>query len=408
MFRPRFQLATAALSLGLTALAGAADLTITAESQSQATAATPFEVAVPNSIKPGAYSLLAADGTTAVPASVFEIDGKRHLAAVLPAVAGNASRTYRLAPDTKSANPSAISIRPNDAGGLDVDLDGKPFTRLVLGPTKPFFHPLIGPTGDPFTRAYPMENIEGERHDHPHQRSFWITHGNVNGHDYWGSDPLNKPNPHYGQIKQTGAQVLVANGAIGVIRTTNDWLAPDGSIDCRDTRTVRFWGSANPRILDVDLTLTAGDKPATFGDTKEGMFGLRVPTSMDVDAKNGGKITSAEGLHDADAWGKPSPWVDYNGPVAGKTVGIAILNHPSSFRYPTHWHVRTYGLFAANPFGYTDFKAGKPGAYTLEPGESIHFAYRIILHEGDTTTAAIDRAFAAYASQARITVSAAD
>jgi hypothetical protein len=127
------------------------------------------------------------------------------------------------------------------------------------------------------------------------------------------------------------------------------------------------------------------------------MFGIRVASSMDVTKKLGGRISNAEGLTDEKAWGRASPWVDYAGPVFGKTVGIAILNHPSSFRYPTTWHVRTYGLFAANPFGWHDFGAHVPGDYTLPTGETIAFNYRVILHEGDAAAAKLDRAFSAYA-----------
>ena len=105
--------------------------------------------------------------------------------------------------------------------------------------------------------------------------------------------------------------------------------------------------------------LTADADEVTFGDTKEGSFGLRIAESMRVDRKTGGKIITSEGLEDDKAWGKPAAWVDYYGPVQGETLGIAILNHPSSFRYPTHWHVRTYGLFAANPFGGKDFSGGE-------------------------------------------------
>jgi hypothetical protein len=399
----------AAAALGLAAIAGAsaAEVTVKVEGNGQALRDVPIEVAVPGTVPPGAYTLTTT-GNGAVVATVFEVDGKRHLAAVVPAVPASGSQTYLLMPGLPGAYKAGVAIRSGEAGGLDVDVAGVPFTKLVIGPTKPYFHPLIGPTGRPFTRAYPMADVAGEKRDHPHQRSFWITHGDVNGHDFWASDPINKANPKFGKIVQTGARVLSEGGAVGVLRTTNDWNAPDGSLDCRDVRTYRFWSLRSPRILDVDLTITAGDRPATFGDTKEGFFGLRVPTSMDVDAKGGGKITNAEGLHDADAWGKPSPWVDYTGPVDGQTVGLAILNRPDSFRYPTHWHVRTYGLFAANPFGYTDFKAGKPGAHTIAPGESIRFGYRVILHEGDTAAAAIDAAFAAYATPPKVTVSAGD
>jgi hypothetical protein len=136
------------------------------------------------------------------------------------------------------------------------------------------------------------------------------------------------------------------------------------------------------------------------------MFGLRVASSMDVDRKRGGRITNAEGLNDAKAWGKASPWVDYTGPVEGKTVGIAILNHPRSFRYPTSWHVRTYGLFAANPFGWHDFGLGRSGEHLLPAGQELRFSYRVILHEGETPDAGIAKAFEGYAEPPTIEVGA--
>ena len=126
---------------------------------------------------------------------------------------------------------------------------------------------------------------------------------------------------------------------------------------------------------------------------------------MDVDRKLGGRITNAEGLNDARAWGKASPWVDYTGLVQGKTVGVTIMNHPRSFRYPTTWHVRTYGLFAANPFGWHDFGLGKTGEHTLEAGQELWFGYRVILHEGKTEASRIAEAFEGYKDPPRVEVS---
>jgi hypothetical protein len=157
------------------------------------------------------------------------------------------------------------------------------------------------------------------------------------------------------------------------------------------------------RQIDFDITLTAKPGAVTFGDTKEGCFGVRVASTIKVDAKLGGEIVNAEGLKDKEAWGKRSPWVDYHGPVAGQQVGIAILNHPSSFRYPTYWHVRTYGLFAANPFGVSDFTGQKSatGEYVLPQGQSISLRYRVLLHKGDEKAAGVAAAFADYAKSAR-------
>jgi hypothetical protein len=80
-------------------------------------------------------------------------------------------------------------------------------------------------------------------------------------------------------------------------------------------------------------------------------------------------------------------------------VGIAILNHPDSFRFPTCWHVRSYGLFAANPFGLHEFAGGKPdrGAVTLAPGKTLVLRYRVLLHRGDEKAGKVAEAFAAYA-----------
>jgi hypothetical protein len=216
---------------------------------------------------------------------------------------------------------------------------------------------------------------------------------------------LNRPNGKSGSIKETSRQTA-SGAAVGAIATTDDWLGPDGKKVCEDERVLRFFDTARERVIDFDVTVKATAGPVTFGDTKEGMFGLRVASSMDVDRKKGGKITNAEGLTDAAAWGKASPWVDYTGPVEGKTVGVAILNHPDSFRFPTTWHVRTYGLFAANPFGWHDFRTNKSGEYTVPAGKSVRFRYRVILHEGDTSSARIPEAFRAYAEPPTVEIKA--
>src|SRR5262249_52378336 len=155
------------------------------------------------------------------------------------------------------------------------------------------------------------------------------------------------------------------------------------------TYTLRTDG--DDRILDFGITLNAKEGPVKFGDTKEGTFGIRVPTIMDVTSRRGGEIVTNEGLRDKDAWGKPASWVDYHGPIDGQLVGIAILNHPSSFRFPTRWHVRDYGLFAANPFGLSDFPKteGSGGEYVLPKGESLKLRYRVILHKGNERDARI-------------------
>jgi hypothetical protein len=373
---------------------------------------TPVVVALKTALPAGPYILEAADQSRdpLLTAQVFTDEGKSYLAVIFGSVpaAADASYTLRHA-GAPPAQIRGVVLQPVDAN-IQVLIDGKLFTEYVSDQaTKPYYYPVIGPTGDPITRSYPMKQVEGEDKDHNHQRSLWFTHGDVNGYDFWTSDPLNPPKSNYGSIKETAKKTLVTGPVLGLIHTTDDWLGPDGKRVCEDERVVAIYDTEGARVVDFNVTIKASDGPVTFGDTKEGMFGLRVASSMDVTVrkkKGAGKITNAEGITDADAWGKPSPWVDYVGPVQDQTVGIAILNHPDSFRYPTTWHVRDYGLFAANPFGWHDFGLNKSGAYTIPTGESIRFRYRVIFHKGDTPAANIPAAYQGYAQPPAISIQA--
>jgi hypothetical protein len=158
------------------------------------------------------------------------------------------------------------------------------------------------------------------------------------------------------------------------------------------------------RFIDFDVTLKASGGPVKFGDTKEGCMGIRVAGTMKVDAKpTGGHIVNSNGQTDRDAWGKQAAWVDYYGPVDGRIVGIAAMNHPDSFRHPTYWHVRTYGLFAANPFGWHHFKGSDQydGSLSLAKGESIKLCYRFLFHSGDHEAGRVAQAYEAYATEPR-------
>jgi len=278
--------------------------------------------------------------------------------------------------------------------GVTVKLDGRSLTCYVTkSGNKPILWPIIGPNGNEITRAYPMRDAgPDERADHQHHRSFWFTHGDVNGISFW----------HEG--KGTGeivhkCFVKVEGGENAVIVTRNDWNGPDGKEICEDERTLTFGIDGQNVWIDLDVTIKATAGPVTFGDTKEGCGGVRVAGTMKTDAKQGGRIVNCDGHVDREAWGKPAAWCDYHGPVKGHVVGIAIMNHPKSFRFPTYWHVRTYGLFTANPFGLSNFtKAEKgTGSHRLAAGESFTLNYRLLIHKGDEKEGGVAEAFAKYA-----------
>jgi hypothetical protein len=161
-----------------------------------------------------------------------------------------------------------------------------------------------------------------------------------------------------------------------------------------------FYRDPALRTIDFDITLTAIQK-ATFGDSKDGVFGIRLRPVLQED-KGTGHILNADGLAtEKAAWGKPSNWCDYSGDVHGEKLGIAIFDNPENPRHPVRWHVRAYGLFAANPFGLAAFTNDKSqnGAMTVEPGESLRFRYRVIVHPGDAKSADVAGLWSKYAGK---------
>lgn len=254
-------------------------------------------------------------------------------------------------------------------------------------PTKHvYFYPLIGPGGVQMTRNWPMvPDAPDEEYDHPHHRSLWYSHGAVNGIDFWSEGPK------AGKIVHDEFLELKSGDDFGVIKSTCKWIAPDGKVVMTDERSFRVYNRPeNERLFDFEITMKApADQDVILGDTKEGSMAIRVAESMRLNrgkrGKGEGHIVQSTGVRDNDTWGKRAEWCDYYGPVQGKIVGIAIFDHPDNPRHPTYWHVRDYGLFAANPFGIHDFekKPAGTGDLKIPAGKSVTFKYRFYIHEGN-------------------------
>lgn len=282
--------------------------------------------------------------------------------------------------------------------GAKVTVDGQPFAvYLTKSGHQPAVWPIIGPGGQAMTRSFPMgPRLEGEPDDHPHHRSLWFTHGSVNGLDFWMEPDAQKSEVKKNQIVHREFVDVGKHGDAARIVSRNDWIS-DGKKVCEDERMLEFGVDELGRWIDFAVEVTASEMPLVFGDTKEGSFGVRVPATVAIEGEKGGHILNSRLDLDEQAWGRAAEWVDYSGPVDGKPAGITIFDLPDSFRYPTRWHVRTYGLFAANPFGEEDFvveagpkNEGPQGEAKLAKGEKLRLHYRVLFHNGEPTKAQLD------------------
>lgn len=293
------------------------------------------------------------------------------------------------------------SVKLTDLGDkVRVEIGGQLFTEYYYKQSstvpRPYFYPIIGPGGAAMTRNYPMKDVAGEEKDHPHHKSLWFTHGAVNGVDFWSDGTT------HGKIVHEKFTVLESGDKEGVIKDQDKWVKADGTVVCTDDRTCRIVPLDQGCYMDFTFTIHASNGEVIFGDTKEGSMAIRLAETMRLKRHNrlaDGHIINSEGVRDDATWGKRADWCEYHGPVDGKIVGIAIFDHPKNPRHPTWWHVRDYGLFAANPFGVHDFekKPAHAGDFTIPAGESVTFRYRFYFHPGDEKEAKVAERYQEYA-----------
>ncbi len=293
---------------------------------------------------------------------------------------------------------------------LDVMIDGQPFTSYCYWDSqkKPILYPLRTSKGTVVTRSYPVANVAGERTDHPHHVSVWFNYGNINGVDFWNNSG-GRGSEKMGTIHHKAVKAVKNGRGRASLDVTMDWIMPDGSKVLQQDETIIFRASGSVRAIDRIITLTAQEKKVVFGDSKEGALGIRVarqleepskepliftdasgnPTSVAVldNAGVDGVYLSSEGnVSEKNSWGKKAKWMTLSGNVKAEDVVLAIFDHPKNPLYPTYWHNRGYGLFAANPFGAKEFTRGATVLnYTLEPGQKATFRFRIIVNSGKLT-----------------------
>lgn len=292
-----------------------------------------------------------------------------------------------------------------------VAIGGQPFTSFLFPDTleKPVLYPIYAPNGTVVTRGFPIEPRSGEPTDHPHHIGNWFDFENVNGLDFWNNSyAIPKEKKHlYGWIK-TDPIVETNDGKKGVLVYHANWVNQQQQVLLEEVTNLEFSGNNEQRIIDRMTTLVA-DTVVTFKDAKDGLLGLRLAHELEIPAMqdkqftddkgnvttvkavadsiaNGNYLTS-EGKMGDSAWSTRGRWCKVYGKMGSDSVSITIIDHPKNPNYPTFWHARGYGLFAANPLGEAIFTNGKSAKnLVLQKGDNVTFRFRIVIQSGSQTS----------------------
>ena len=304
-------------------------------------------------------------------------------------------------------------VKEPNQNKVNVFIGGKIFTSFLYPDSleKPVLYPLRTAQGTVVTRGFPVHPKAGEPTDHPHHLGLWLNFENVNGLDFWNNSyaiPAAKKHL-YGWIK-TDRLLGTTDGKKGTLSYHANWVNQNTDVLLEETTRYEFSGNDHQRIIDR-ITVLKANADVLFKDAKDGLLGIRLAHELQIPSKKdekfeddkgnvtivkagddrvaNGNYVSSEGKTGDDVWSTRAVWCKVYGKMNNDSVSITIIDHPENPNYPTYWHARGYGLFAANPLGENIFTKGKlTKDLHLQKGQSVTFKYRIVIDENKKTTSA--------------------
>ena len=298
---------------------------------------------------------------------------------------------YADKPSSQSnGGPLSVHIEQDDTT-LSVKVDGRPAVEYLFGGVefKPCLNRWYTPAGVNILRDSP--------HDHLHHHAMMFAVA-VDGVNFWEEHPKEDAGKEVGQ-KPRDIAVLVDNGA-GVARFTQmlDWMGPGDKLLLKERRTIEFIveNGLDASLLNWSSTLSVppGKESTELGGSHYFGLGMRFVESMDKI----GKMVIADGKASRSVVDilevVPARWVAYSAPVDGKTVTVAIFDHPKNPRFPG-------GIFhMTKPFAYLSATIGlsdKP--YEIRSAKPLVLKYGAALWDGEVGVERIEAVYKSWVNE---------
>jgi hypothetical protein len=231
-------------------------------------------------------------------------------------------------------------------------------------------HPIYSPSGKLVTGDH--------QSDHPWQRGVWIgwtktEFGDLHP-DFWN---MGKDGKIAAEVRFDKLVQLTKNGFISQHVFLDHCHTPDEKVlneTWEVTVSQKTLDGTVTNIIDLTSTQTcATDKPLKLPKYHYGGLGVR--GSEQWNAVDAVTMLTSEG-HDRKAGDNTkAKWVHLGGVVDGMPTGIAVLIHPSNFRFP-----QPLRLNPKNP--QLCVAPSQDGDWAIEPGKPYVSKYRLLVFDG--------------------------
>ncbi len=170
-----------------------------------------------------------------------------------------------------------------------------------------------------------------------------------------------------------------------------DWIAPDGDKKLVERRTIEV-----VQLDEVDVSLVtwrshlqtpAGKQEVGLSGAHYFGLGMRFVQSMDrvgkhfnADGKDGPVVRGDERV-------TPTKWSAYTAPLDGKTVTVAMFDHPDNVR-------KAHFFTMLNPFSYVSATLNlSKEPMTLQAGKPLNLCYGVAVWDGQIDADEIEKLY---------------
>jgi hypothetical protein len=271
-----------------------------------------------------------------------------------------------------------------------------PMSEVPLtSPSVACFHPVLTPSGERVTALAPD--------DHPHHRGIYLAwHDSefrspidpgkmgkyapafgwgITTADFWG---WGEYAPRDNRIIQTNSIKLAgASAAQAEIAIENAWMVGKRKL-LDETTATRVSERDGAYVMDFTFTLAP---VVDYVLHKQSFSGFNFQGRKDGESyftNSAGTVQLPNPHYSVPElnW-PPAPWYGYVVKVpSGKVVGAAVIDHPSN--PPSTWH-NARNLWMVNPV------IAALGPVTIRPGSPLTLRYRVVVHDGPTPTAVVEK-----------------
>jgi hypothetical protein len=250
-----------------------------------------------------------------------------------------------------------------------------------LAATRPFFYPVVGPSGATLTRMGHPNPV-----GHEHHKSVWFGHQKVNGVNFW-EEPRNTDT----RLRHRRVTLYHDGPDFGGLAADLEWWS-QGRALLRQSLIVALEPFENGEYaVDFQSRFEAVDGPVELGKTNFGFLGVRVAKTLSEQFGGGVLSNDSEAKGEAALFGKPSRWVDYSGPSRPDVVeGLCLMDHPDNPHHPSPWHVRRDGWMEP-AFNLVE-------GYGVASGHPLDLRYRLLVHLGNPDFFALITAWRRFAA----------